>query len=61
MILESLNRTKVFCQFRQAVEEIVAFLNTIGSHIRATIFVGQAASKDGTKGMTQKDQQKVCA
>ncbi|GAA5874284.1 hypothetical protein JCM1840_000622 [Sporobolomyces johnsonii] len=49
-------RVMIFCNFRAVVEEIVACLNTQRPLIKATPFVGQAASKGGAKGKSQKEQ-----
>ncbi|SPO22797.1 related to MPH1 - Member of the DEAH family of helicases [Ustilago trichophora] len=50
-------RVMVFCSFRECVDEIVSYLNDSG--FKATEFVGQSKAKNGKKGMSQKDQERV--
>ncbi|EIM83347.1 P-loop containing nucleoside triphosphate hydrolase protein [Stereum hirsutum FP-91666 SS1] len=49
-------RVMVFVTFREAVEQLVEFLNEESPIIRATKFIGQGADKAGKKGFAQKDQ-----
>lgn len=51
-------RVMIFCHYRECVLEIVECLNDVAG-IRATLFVGQASSVKGHKGMTQKEQQRI--
>ena len=51
-------RVMVFCNFRAVVDEIVEVLNRHSPAIKATEFVGQAASK-GKSGKSQKQQIEV--
>jgi ERCC4-related helicase len=51
-------RVMVFCNHRDVVGEIVECLNATGQGLRATEFVGQAAS-GGTAGKSQKNQIEV--
>lgn len=53
-------RVMVFVTFREAVEQLVEFLNEESPIIRATKFIGQGADKAGKKGFAQKDQLDVC-
>lgn len=53
-------RVMVFVTFREAVEQLVEFLNQESPIIRATKFIGQGADKAGKKGFAQKDQLDVC-
>ncbi len=50
-------RVMVFCSYRECCDEIVSFLNDSG--FKATEFVGQSKAKNGKKGMSQKDQERV--
>jgi ATP-dependent DNA helicase MPH1 len=52
-------RAMVFVNFRRCVDDIVESLNQQQPLIRAHRFIGQAAGKDGVKGMTQKEQGQV--
>jgi|ERR1700761_604158 ATP-dependent DNA helicase MPH1 len=49
-------RAMVFVTFREAVDEIVDFLNQESPLLRATKFIGQATDKKGNKGLTQREQ-----
>ncbi|TFY79737.1 hypothetical protein EWM64_g4276 [Hericium alpestre] len=49
-------RVMVFVSFREAVDEIVTFLNQESPLLRATKFVGQGTDKQGKKGFAQKEQ-----
>lgn len=51
----SSTRIIVFCEYRASAEDIATTLNKHGPMIRASVFVGQAASKH-SEGMKQKDQ-----
>jgi len=53
------SKVMVFASFRQAVEQIVEELNREQPLIRAHRFIGQAASKEGIKGLKQKEQLEV--
>lgn len=53
-------RVMVFVSFREAVEQLVEFLNQESPIIRATKFIGQGTDKAGKKGFAQKDQLDVC-
>lgn len=53
------SKVMVFASYRKAVEQIVEVLNLDAPIVRAHRFIGQAASKEGIKGLTQKDQLKV--
>lgn len=53
------SKVMVFASFRRAVEQIVDQLNLDAPLIRAHRFIGQAASKEGLKGLSQKEQLKV--
>ncbi|KAN0065618.1 3'-5' DNA helicase [Thecaphora frezii] len=50
-------RVMVFCSFRECVNEIVDYLNSSG--LKVTPFVGQATTKNGGRGMSQRDQERV--
>ncbi|EPQ27508.1 uncharacterized protein PFL1_05046 [Pseudozyma flocculosa PF-1] len=50
-------RVMVFCSFRECVMEIVDYLTSSG--LKVTPFVGQATTKNGGKGMSQRDQERV--
>jgi ATP-dependent DNA helicase MPH1 len=52
----SSTRAIVFSEFRDSAEEIVRAINIHKPLLSATIFVGQAETKRGTAGMTQKQQ-----
>lgn len=52
-------RAMIFVSFREAVGEIVAFLNTEQPLLKATAFIGQGTDKKGNKGLTQKEQLNV--
>ncbi|KAI0296586.1 hypothetical protein BC826DRAFT_908154 [Russula brevipes] len=49
-------RAMVFITFREAVDEIVNFLNQESPLIRATKFIGQGIDKKGNKGLAQREQ-----
>lgn len=49
-------RAMVFVTFRQAVDEIVDFLNQESPLLRATKFIGQGIDKKGNKGLAQREQ-----
>ncbi|KAF8499186.1 P-loop containing nucleoside triphosphate hydrolase protein [Russula emetica] len=49
-------RAMVFVTFRDAVDEIVAFLNQESPLLRATKFIGQGIDKKGNKGLAQREQ-----
>ncbi|KAI0048421.1 P-loop containing nucleoside triphosphate hydrolase protein [Auriscalpium vulgare] len=49
-------RVMVFVSFREAVDEIVEFLNQESPLIRATKFIGQGTDKQGKKGFAQREQ-----
>jgi ATP-dependent DNA helicase MPH1 len=49
-------RTIVFVTFREAVDEIVDFLNQESPLLRATKFIGQGIDKKGNKGLAQHEQ-----
>jgi ATP-dependent DNA helicase MPH1 len=53
------SKVMVFASYRQAVEQIVEELNRQDPLIRAHRFIGQAASKEGIKGLKQKEQLEV--
>ncbi|KAF8315142.1 P-loop containing nucleoside triphosphate hydrolase protein, partial [Clavulina sp. PMI_390] len=53
------SKVMVFASFRNAVEQIVDYLNFDSPLIRAHRFIGQATNKEGRKGLKQKDQLKV--
>ncbi|RKO92847.1 P-loop containing nucleoside triphosphate hydrolase protein, partial [Blyttiomyces helicus] len=52
-------RAMIFTQFRESVEEIVSMLDMHKPMVRAMSFVGQAGTKGGGKGFTQKEQLQV--
>ena len=49
-------RAMVFVTFREAVDEIVDFLNQESPLIRATKFIGQGLDRKGNKGLAQREQ-----
>ena len=49
-------RAMVFVTFREAVDEIVGFLNQEAPLLRATKFIGQGTDKKGNKGLAQREQ-----
>ena len=49
-------RAMVFVTFREAVDEIVDFLNRESPLLRATKFIGQGMDKKGNKGLAQREQ-----
>ena len=49
-------RAMVFVTFREAVDEIVGFLNQESPLLRATKFIGQGIDKKGNKGLAQREQ-----
>ncbi len=49
-------RAMVFVTFRDAVDEIVAFLNQESPLLRATKFIGQGIDRKGNKGLAQREQ-----
>lgn len=49
-------RAMVFVTFRDAVDEIVAFLNQESPLLRATKFIGQGIDKKGNRGLAQREQ-----
>jgi len=49
-------RAMVFVTFREAVDEIVDFLNQESPLLRTTKFIGQATNKKGKKGLAQREQ-----
>lgn len=53
------SKVMVFVQFRKSVEHIVEILNMDQPVIRAHRFIGQSASKEGVKGLSQIQQNKV--
>lgn len=52
-------RAMVFVTFREAVDEIVDFLNQESPLLRATKFIGQGADIRGNKGLAQREQMDV--
>jgi ATP-dependent DNA helicase MPH1 len=56
---EAESKVMVFASYRRAVEQIVNQLNLDAPIIRAHRFIGQAATKDGVKGLSQREQLKV--
>ncbi|KAI0067885.1 P-loop containing nucleoside triphosphate hydrolase protein [Artomyces pyxidatus] len=52
-------RVMVFVSFREAVDEIVEYLNQESPLIRATKFIGQGTDKQGKKGYAQREQLEV--
>lgn len=52
-------KVMVFVTYREAVDEIVEALNFEKPLIRASKFVGQAADKQGHKGLAQREQLEV--
>lgn len=53
------SKVMVFAAYRRAVEQIVEHLNLDAPLIRAHRFIGQASSREGIKGLTQKEQLRV--
>jgi ATP-dependent DNA helicase MPH1 len=49
-------RAMVFVTFREAVDEIVDFLNQESPLLKATKFIGQGIDKKGNKGLAQREQ-----
>ncbi|KAH9057001.1 hypothetical protein EDB87DRAFT_1833399 [Lactarius vividus] len=49
-------RAMVFVTFREAVDEIVDFLNQDSPLLRANKFIGQGIDKKGNKGLAQREQ-----
>ena len=49
-------RAIVFVTFREAVDEIVGFLNQESPLLRATKFIGQGIDRKGNKGLAQREQ-----
>ncbi|KAI0307594.1 hypothetical protein B0F90DRAFT_1675089 [Multifurca ochricompacta] len=49
-------RAMVFVTFREAVDEIVDFLNKESPLLRATKFIGQGIDRKGNKGLAQREQ-----
>lgn len=49
-------RAIVFVTFREAVDEIVNFLNQESPLLKATKFIGQGIDKQGNKGLAQHEQ-----
>jgi len=49
-------RAMVFVTFREAVDEIVGFLNQESPLLRATKFIGQGIDRKGNKGLAQREQ-----
>jgi ATP-dependent DNA helicase MPH1 len=49
-------RAIVFVTFREAVDEIVSFLNQESPLLRATKFIGQGIDRKGIKGLAQREQ-----
>ena len=49
-------RAIVFVTFREAVDEIVNFLNQESPLLKATKFIGQGIDKKGNKGLAQHEQ-----
>jgi len=49
-------RAIVFVTFREAVDEIVDFLNQESPLLKATKFIGQGIDKKGNKGLAQHEQ-----
>ena len=49
-------RAIVFVTFREAVDEIVGFLNQESPLLRATKFIGQGIDRNGNKGLAQREQ-----
>jgi ATP-dependent DNA helicase MPH1 len=52
-------RVMVFSTFREAVDELVTYLESEKPLIKATRFIGQGTDKQGKKGMSQKEQLEV--
>ncbi|KAI0271516.1 hypothetical protein BC834DRAFT_859979 [Gloeopeniophorella convolvens] len=52
-------RAMVFVTFREAVDEIVDFLNQESPLIRASKFIGQGTDKQGKKGIAQREQLEI--
>lgn len=53
------SKVMVFCSLRECVHEIVELLNRTEG-LRATVFIGQAADRQG-RGLRQKEQQEIIA
>jgi ATP-dependent DNA helicase MPH1 len=49
-------RAMVFVTFRDAVDEIVDFLNQESPLLRAARFIGQGTDRKGNKGLAQREQ-----
>ena len=49
-------RAMVFVTFREAVDEIVNFLNQESPLLRATKFIGQGIDRKGNRGLAQREQ-----
>jgi ATP-dependent DNA helicase MPH1 len=49
-------RAMVFVTFREAVDEIVDFLNQESPLLKATKFIGQGIDKKGNRGLAQREQ-----
>src|SRR5712671_4235175 len=49
-------RAMVFVTFREAVDEIVDFLNQESPLLRVTKFIGQGIDRKGNKGLAQREQ-----
>jgi ATP-dependent DNA helicase MPH1 len=49
-------RAMVFVTFREAVDEIVNFLNQESPLLRATKFIGHGVDRKGNKGLAQREQ-----
>ena len=56
---QTASKVMVFASYRPVVEQIVGHLNEQEPLIRAHRFIGQSASKEGVKGLTQKEQLQV--
>lgn len=52
-------RVMIFSSFRESVDEIKRVLDMKSPRVRPMAFVGQANSKGGSKGLSQKQQQQV--
>ena len=53
-------RVMIFSQYRDSVKEIAMMLSRHSPVVRVMSFVGQASSGKSTKGLTQKEQLRVC-
>jgi ATP-dependent DNA helicase MPH1 len=49
----------VFVTFREAVDEIVDFLNQESPLLRVAKFIGQGIDRKGNKGLAQREQLEV--